>query len=371
MFVVLMYVPSSVTTGRRVCADASRPLRWGPPIERGRAVALCRYGCRRRGPPTPGPACRQRGGLLTAVPSVLAHPHPPALSVRRRAPFCWRRVRLFRPPCPTLIRAFVRCLSAGLSPPGSRRRVCRYRGAVGGSVGGSVATGELSAIRSFLPVRRAPPDQCSGVLRYSGGIVRSSAAAVPARSVLSFGLLSAAVGRRGFRSPHEASSCAARNRSKGFWACVELARSVVPVHPIDRCTCVASFTAGACARASRRLTPPLSDGGQRKIYVYLTAYQSDTFKTVFTVNLTFCRQSRPDSSICLRHGRRLAPPASFVYICHVSSQRPTVSVSETLGSFVYGYYFINCDRFRSKIGGCAHLSTHSRENDRLAACRDQ
>lgn len=136
MFVVLMYVPFSVTTGRRVCADASRPLRWGPPIERGRAVALCRYGCRRRGPPAPGPACRQRGGLLTAVPSAFVRPHPPALSVRRRAPFCWRRVRLFRPPCPTLFRAFVRGLSAGLSPPGSRRRVCRRvcrpRGAFGG-----------------------------------------------------------------------------------------------------------------------------------------------------------------------------------------------------------------------------------------------
>lgn len=52
--------------------------------------------------------------------------------------------------------------------------------------------------RLFLPYRRAPPDQCFGVLRCSGGTIRSSAAAVPARSVLSFGLLSAAVGRRGF-----------------------------------------------------------------------------------------------------------------------------------------------------------------------------
>ena len=180
--------PFSVSTGRRVCADTSRPLRRAPPAERGRAVALYRYGCRRRGPPTPWPACRQRGGLfiggtdrsyptapprpirafpcvvlfpvpsvlrrppcptlsvlsfglsrpgerLPAVPLVLAHPHPPALSVLRRAWCPGGTVRLYRPPCPTLIRAFVRCLSAGLSPPGSRRRVCRrvcrHRGAFG------------------------------------------------------------------------------------------------------------------------------------------------------------------------------------------------------------------------------------------------
>ena len=125
MLVVHMAAPFSVTTGRRVCAVASRPLRWCPPLERGRSVALFRYGCRRRGPPAPGPACRQRGGFLSAVPCPFFRPHPPALSVLRRAPFCWRRVRLFRPPCPTLIRAFVRSPSAGLSPPGNRRRVCR------------------------------------------------------------------------------------------------------------------------------------------------------------------------------------------------------------------------------------------------------
>ena len=169
--------------------------------------------------------------------------------------------------------------------------------------------------RPFLPYRRAPPYQCLSVRRPVSGTVRSSAAAVPhpisafvrsqsprgeaaggtvcscptapprpisasacfvipavpsvlrrppcpTLSVLSFGLLSAAVGRRGFRSSCEASSHNARNRGKGSLACVGLARSVVPVHSIDRCTCVASFTAGACARASERLTPPLSDGGQ-------------------------------------------------------------------------------------------------------------
>ena len=170
-------VPFPVSTGRRVCADTARPLWWGPPTKRGRPVALYRYGCRRRGPSTPGPACLQRGGLLIsgtvrscptavahpisafpcvvlfpvssvlrrppcptlsvlsfglsrpgerlpAVPLVLARPSPPALSVRRRAWCPGGTVRLFRPPCPTLIRALVRGLSAGLSPPGSRRRVC-------------------------------------------------------------------------------------------------------------------------------------------------------------------------------------------------------------------------------------------------------
>lgn len=131
-----MHVPFSVTTGRRVCADAARPLRRGPPAERGRAVALYRYGCRRRGPPAPGPACRQRGGFLSAVPCPFFRPHPPALSVRRHAWCPGGIVRLLHPPCPTLIRVFVRGLSAGLSPPGSRRRVCRRvcrpRGAFGG-----------------------------------------------------------------------------------------------------------------------------------------------------------------------------------------------------------------------------------------------
>ena len=74
-----------------------------------------------RGPPgSPSPV---RWG--SAVPLVLARPHPPALSVLRRAWCPGGSVRLFRPPCPTLVRAFVRGLSAGLSPPGSRRRVCR------------------------------------------------------------------------------------------------------------------------------------------------------------------------------------------------------------------------------------------------------
>ena len=300
-----MAAPSSVSTGRRVCADAARPLRRGPPAERGRAVALYRYGCWRRGHPTPVPACQQRGGLLIGGTVPFCPPAPARPISASACLVSWR----YRPAFPSAVPHPFSCF----------RSV-----SVGGSVGGSVATGDLSAVRSFLPARRAPPDQCSGVLRYSGGTDRSSAAAVPARSVLSFGLLSAAVGRRGFRSARKASLRTARNRSKSFLACVELARSVVPVHPIDRCTCVANFTAGACARASRRLTPPLSDGGQRNIYGYLTANQFDTKETVSCDNLTFYRCDQSVPTTCLRRGRRLAPPAPFVYICDISSWRPDV-----------------------------------------------
>lgn len=111
-----MYVPFSVTTGRRVCADTARPLWWGPPTKRGRPVALYRYGCRRRGPPTPGPACRQRGGFLIGgtvpfCPSAPARPISASaclVSWRYRCSFSVRA----RPPL------FV--LSFGLSRPGER-----------------------------------------------------------------------------------------------------------------------------------------------------------------------------------------------------------------------------------------------------------
>lgn len=99
-----------------------------------RGLSLMRTAATPRAPPGSSSSVR----WVSAVPLVLARPHPPALSVLWRAPFCWRRVRLFRPPCPTLIRVFVRGLSAGLSPPGSRRRVCRrvcrHLGAFGGPI---------------------------------------------------------------------------------------------------------------------------------------------------------------------------------------------------------------------------------------------
>lgn len=90
-----------------------------------------------------------------------------------------------RPPCPTLIRAFVR----SQSPPG---------GAAGGTVRScpTAPPRPISALAcvALLPVPSVPALPCP-----------------PARSVLSFGLLSAAVGRRGFRSSCEASSHNARN----------------------------------------------------------------------------------------------------------------------------------------------------------------
>lgn len=86
-----------------------------------RGLSLMRTAATPRAPPGSSSSVR----WVSAVPLVLARPHPPALSVRRRAWCPGGIVRLLQPPCPTLIRVFVRGLSAGLSPPGSRRRVCR------------------------------------------------------------------------------------------------------------------------------------------------------------------------------------------------------------------------------------------------------
>lgn len=158
MFVVLMYVSFSVTTGRRVCADTARPLRRGPPTERGRSVALYRCGCRRRGPPAPGPACRQRGGFLSAVPCPFFRPHPPALSVPCRASSCFRYRPFFggrrTPPL------FV--LSFGLSRPGKRLPAVPFVLALPPCPTRSVFRRALFHFRYrlFLPYRAHPPDQC-------------------------------------------------------------------------------------------------------------------------------------------------------------------------------------------------------------------
>lgn len=83
-------------------------------------------------------------------------------------------VRLPRPPCPTLFRVFVRGLSAGMSPPGSRRRVCRrvcrHRGAVGSPIvfarPSPPSPGVVSACLAFrrlrcdFCVRPRPPYSC-------------------------------------------------------------------------------------------------------------------------------------------------------------------------------------------------------------------
>lgn len=97
-----------------------------------RGLSLMRTAAVPRGPPGSSSPVR----WVSAVPCPFFRPHPPALSVFWRAWCFGGVVRLFRPPCPTLFRVFVRGLSAGLSPPGSRRRVCRrvcrHRGTFGG-----------------------------------------------------------------------------------------------------------------------------------------------------------------------------------------------------------------------------------------------
>ena len=169
-----MYVPFSVTTGRRVCADASRPLRRGPPAERGRAVALCRYGCRRRGPPAPGPACRQRGGLLIGgtvpfCPSVPARPISASACL-----VSWR----YRSALPSAVPHPYSCfrsgsvggsvapgessagLSAGLSPPGSFRRSVRSCPSVPARPISALACLVSWRYRCSFSVRARPPFSC-------------------------------------------------------------------------------------------------------------------------------------------------------------------------------------------------------------------
>ena len=169
------------------------------------------------GLPPRGPLAGSVAGFLSAVPTVLALPPWPALPVPFRASSCFRYRPFFggrrAPPCqcfrsvsvapgrgcrryrlclPVRTRPPYQCvgvprsdggligfivrrapslfvlssmgLSAGLSPPGSRRwvcrRVCRHRGVVDGSVGGSVATGESSM---GLSAGLSPPRSCRRV----------------------------------------------------------------------------------------------------------------------------------------------------------------------------------------------------------------
>ena len=135
-----------------------------------RGLSLMRTAAVPRAPPGSSSPVR----WVPAVPLVLARPHPPALSVRRRAWCPGGIVRLYRPPCPTLIRVFVRGLSAGLSPPGSRRRVCRRVCRPRGAFGDPFvlahpcppSPGVVSAClvswrcRSHSPIRACPPYSC-------------------------------------------------------------------------------------------------------------------------------------------------------------------------------------------------------------------
>ena len=135
-----------------------------------RGLSLMRTAATPRGPPGSSSSAR----WVSAVPLVLARPHPPALSVLRRALCFVGTVPFFQPPCPTLIRSSVRGLSAGLSPPGSRRRVCRrvcrHRGAFGGLIvfarPSPPSPGVVSACLAFrryhcgFPDRARPPYSC-------------------------------------------------------------------------------------------------------------------------------------------------------------------------------------------------------------------
>ena len=152
------------------------------------------------------------------------------------------------------------------------RRVCRHLGAVGVSVGGSVATWELSAIRTCLPDRPRPRLALFRRAWYPGGTV-TVFPAVPARPFRAFVRSGFGGLERPSRIPIAVRSKFAR-RPESQYGLVRLRRRAPdPLRLSTRSiniSYVANFTAGACARASRRLTPPLSDGGQHNIYVYLT-----------------------------------------------------------------------------------------------------
>lgn len=161
------------------------------------------------GPPPRGPLAGRVAGFDSAVPSVLALPPWPALSVPFRPPPCFR-YRLFSggrraPP--------FQCFRSVSVAPG---RGCRR-------------------YRRLQPYRPAPPSQRLVVLCPVPGTVGSCPTAPPARLVLSFGLLSAADGRRGFRSSCEKISHNARNRNKGSPSCVVSRRYRRPlIRPLDR-----------------------------------------------------------------------------------------------------------------------------------------
>lgn len=188
-----------------------------------RGLSLKRTAAMPRAPPGSSSPVR----WVSAVPFVLARPHPPALSVFRRAWCLGGVVRLFRPPCPTLFRVFVR----SQSPPGSFRR----------------------SVRSCPPVP-ALSWRCFGVPGVLAVPLQFFHPCPPALFVFSFGRVSAASrGRRGFRSPCEASSHAARNRNKGWFACAV----GIPI----RCASPSDRSIDATSLVSRRAHAPAPPGG--------------------------------------------------------------------------------------------------------------
>lgn len=200
-----------------------------------------------RGPPGSSSPVR----WVSAVPVVLIRPSPPALSVLWRALCSVGTVPLFRPPCPTLIRVFVRGLSAGLSPPGSRRRVCRRvcrpRGAFGDP---------------FVLARPSPP---------SPGVV--SACLVPCRYRCDFSNRPrppySCFRSVGFRRPQAAVEDSDRRAKqvrtplriviRGCCACV-------PVVPVRR-TYTSDRSINATSLVIRRAHAPAPPGGWRRPYL--------------------------------------------------------------------------------------------------------
>lgn len=121
-----------------------------------RGLSLKRAAAMPRAPPGSSSSVR----WVSAVPCPFARPSPPALSVFRRALCFGGIVRLFRPPCPTLIRAFVRGLSAGLSPPGSRRRSVRSCPPAPAHPFSVSACLVSRRYRYSFPIRAYPPYSC-------------------------------------------------------------------------------------------------------------------------------------------------------------------------------------------------------------------
>lgn len=206
-----------------------------------RGLSLMRTAAAPRAPPGSPSSVR----WVSAVPFPFARPHPPALSVRRRAWCPGGIVRLLHPPCPTLIRVFVRGLSAGLSPPGSRRRVCRrvcrHRGAFGDP---------------FVLARPSPPSPgvvsaCLAFRRYRSNF--------PNRPRPPYSCLRSVGFRRPQAAVEDSDHCSRKSRTmlgiviRGFCACV-------PVLPIRRAS-PSDRSIDATSLVSRRAHAPAPPGG--------------------------------------------------------------------------------------------------------------
>lgn len=132
----------------------------GPPPSRGagpwRCAGMAAGGV---GPPPRGPLAGSVAGFDSAVPTALALPPWPALSVPWRASVLFPVPSVFRrPPCPTLIRAFVR----SQSPPWRGCRRYRPFLPLPPRPARSVFRRALFRFRCrlFLPYRAHPPVQC-------------------------------------------------------------------------------------------------------------------------------------------------------------------------------------------------------------------